>query len=195
MTSAVKNRRPIETIRRIVKQPSKAKQIAQSADGYTPTATGAPSLSWTKSDSAGAPPGSEPNPTMSLVAGKPSGSAAEIGLKPAAKAGLRSIAAAFPKLQSFGGRGNRPISSSDHPRGLAVDFMIPNWKTAEGNTLGWKVAEYARANANALHVKYIIWDRKKWNPAGGSGWRPYQHPLGGGATLQHRDHVHVSFKG
>ena len=123
-----------------------------------------------------------------------SGSAAERGLQATALHGLRCVKAAFPAIVSMGGRGGRPIGTSDHPRGLAVDFMIPKWSSTTGNAFGWKVAKWVAANAKQLHVKYIIWDVKKWNPAVSKQWRPYRHPLGNSSpTLAHRDHVHVSF--
>ncbi len=207
LTSAIKNRRPVELAQKVIKNPAAMKTIVQNAEGYQATSTGAPSLH--------IPLGSNPvgtgsseeyssDPTMALGTPAlqggdnrppqvPAGVAA--GVQPVARRALYSVARAFPTLKSFGGRGLRPIGTSDHPRGLAVDFMIPDWKTPAGNALGWRVAEYARTNASALGVKYIIWDAKKWNPAGGSGWRPYKHPLGASPTLAHKDHVHVSFKG
>ena len=209
LTSAIKNRRPLELAQKVIKNPKAMKTIVQNSDGYEPVMSGAPMLtlpvgSNPVSTGSSEQPSQGADPTMglgtpSLQGGDsrppqvPAGVAA--GVKPVARRGLYSIARAFPTLKSFGGRGLRPIGTSDHPRGLAIDFMIPGWKTPAGNALGWRVAEYARANASALQVKYIIWDAKKWNPAGGSGWRPYNHPLGGGATLAHKDHVHVSFKG
>jgi hypothetical protein len=94
----------------------------------------------------------------------------------------------------MGGRGGRPIATSDHPRGLAVDFMIPRWATGAGNGFGWRVARWVQAHASQLRVKYIIWDAKKWNPTVSGAWRPYRHPLGNtNPTLAHRNHVHVSF--
>ncbi len=72
--------------------------------------------------------------------------------------------------------------------------MIDRWNTTEGNAFGWQVAHWVQANAKALHVKYIIFDAKKWNPEVNNQWRPYTHPLGNTSpTLAHRDHVHVSF--
>jgi hypothetical protein len=124
----------------------------------------------------------------------PSGSAAERGLQATTLRGLRCVKAAFPAITSMGGRGGRPIASSDHPNGLAVDFMIPKWSTKAGNSFGWQVAKWVQANAKALRVKYIIWDVRKWNPAVNDSWRPYRHPLGNSnPTLAHRNHVHVSF--
>ena len=123
-----------------------------------------------------------------------SGSPAERGLQPSALHGLRCVKAAFPAIVSMGGKGGRPIGTSDHPKGLAVDFMIPRWSTSSGRAFGWKVARWVTAHAKQLRVKYVIWDRRKWNPAVNTTWRPYRHPLGNtNATLSHRDHVHVSF--
>lgn len=194
LTSAIKNRRPIELARRVLTNPAKASKLVKNAEGYTATSTGAPSFTVGGASPSSGTSTQSSDPTMALVAGKPTGSAAEIGLQPTAKNGLRVIAAAFPQLKSFGGRANRPISGSDHPLGLAVDFMIPKWDTTAGNALGWQVANYARANAKALAVKYIIFDGRKWNPQVNNEWRPYTHPLGNAnPTLAHRDHVHVSF--
>lgn len=128
---------------------------------------------------------------------KPSHSSAEHGLRRSAIRGLRCIHAAFPQIKSMGGRRSSSSSTcsySDHCKGLAVDFMIPKWSTKAGNSFGWRVARWVQAHAKALKVKYIIWDVKKWNPAGGKGWRPYRHPYGNtNPTLAHRNHVHVSF--
>jgi hypothetical protein len=124
----------------------------------------------------------------------PSRSAAEHGLQATALRGLRCVKAAFPAIVSMGGRGGRPIATSDHPRGLAVDFMIPRWNSRAGNAFGWRVARWVQAHATQLRVKYIIWDAKKWNPAASDAWRVYRHPLGNtNPTLAHRNHVHVSF--
>jgi hypothetical protein len=124
----------------------------------------------------------------------PSHSAAEHGLRATALHGLRCVKAAFPQITSMGGRGARPISASDHPRGLAVDFMIPRWSTGAGNRFGWRVAHWVQTHAKALRVKYVIWDARKWVPTVSNTWRAYRHPLGNSnPTLAHRNHVHVSF--
>ena len=125
----------------------------------------------------------------------PSGSASERGLQATAMRGLRCVKAAFPAIKYMGGKGGRPIGTSDHPKGLAVDFMIPKWSTKAGNSFGWQVAKWVQANAKALRVKYIIWDVRKWNPSANDSWRPYRHPLGNSnPTVAHRNHVHVSFR-
>ena len=127
----------------------------------------------------------------------PSHSGAENGLAATARYGLRCIASAFPQIKSMGGRRDNTSSTcrfSDHCTGYAVDFMVPNWDTAAGRELGWRIARWVQANAKALRVKYIIWDVKKWDPATNDQWRPYVHPYGNSnPTLAHKNHVHVSF--
>ncbi|WP_232664981.1 hypothetical protein [Pseudonocardia sp. TRM90224] len=93
--------------------------------------------------------------------------------------------------------------SSDHPRGRACDFFPGTaGRFAAGDDLeaGWQIAEWFRANADALRVSYVIWQGRIWTAGGHdtpSGWgRPYG---GGGiydpheATGGHFDHLHVSF--
>ncbi len=92
---------------------------------------------------------------------------------------------------------------SDHPRGKACDlFATGPGQFAEGAELdsGWQVAEWFRAHADPLQVKYLIWQGRYWDPgvADDGGWgRRY---TGGGvydtrnATGGHYDHVHVSFR-
>ena len=198
ITSSIKNRRPVETARKILSSPKNTAAIMRDSVGvgYQATATGAPTLQLIQGgQSAGGTDsgGYSSDPSMSLVSNAPPSKfkGVEAGLRPSARAGLRNVAAAFPQIKSVGGRAARPIATSDHPRGLAVDFMIPGYKTASGRALGDKVAAYSQ---KLPKVKYIIWYEKKWNPDVSNSWRPYKHPLGGGDTLAHRDHVHVSFE-
>ncbi|CEI31793.1 hypothetical protein [Propionibacterium freudenreichii] len=125
-----------------------------------------------------------------------SGSAAENGLQPSAVQLLRCVKAAFPQITSMGGKRSSSSSTcsfSDHCAGLAVDFMIPRWRTTEGNALGWQIAHWVQAHAEELGVSYIIWDAEKWTPGSNADWRPYTHPYGNSSpTLAHLDHVHVS---
>ena len=94
--------------------------------------------------------------------------------------------------------------SSDHAKGRACD-MFPGapGKFAQGEPLmeGWRVANWYRANAAALHVKYLIWQGRYWQAGGkdvGGGWG--ERYDGGGvyntrsATGGHYDHVHVSYQ-
>jgi hypothetical protein len=75
------------------------------------------------------------------------------------------------------GLGSTP--NSDHPKGLALDFMTKS--RAQGDAL---VAELI-ANAGSYSVKYIIWYRRIWEDG---QWRTYS------GSNPHTDHVHVSFK-
>lgn len=71
--------------------------------------------------------------------------------------------------------------SSDHPEGLAIDFMV---STPTGDAL----ASYVLNNQARFGVKYVIW-RQRYNDGG--GWSMMSDR--GSATANHYDHVHVSF--
>ena len=80
-------------------------------------------------------------------------------------------------IKTIYGVGGGSVPGSDHPKGLALDFMTSNKVTGD-------------ALANALladsSVKYVIW----WgriNTKNGKGWRVYTGPR------NHKDHVHASF--
>jgi hypothetical protein len=70
---------------------------------------------------------------------------------------------------------------TDHPDGLAVDFMVDS--PAQGQAL----ADYVATNARGLDVKYEIWDHRSYNPTRGT-WAPYTD-----TSNPHTDHVHVTF--
>lgn len=70
---------------------------------------------------------------------------------------------------------------SDHPAGLAVDFMV---NPATGNGL----ADCALRNKKALGITYVIW-AQRFND--GSGWQAMEDR--GSVTANHLDHVHISF--
>lgn len=83
-------------------------------------------------------------------------------------------------VATLGGVGSRP-NASDHPRGLAIDFMV-------GRATGDKLAEYVLKYRDVFKVKYVIY-RQRINY--GSGWKAMADR--GSATANHMDHVHVSF--
>jgi phage-related protein len=85
-------------------------------------------------------------------------------------------------IGSVGGVGSRP-NASDHPKGLALDFM-----TSGEN--GTALANEVIANRAHYAATYAIW-RQRINT--GSGWRPMANR--GSPTANHMDHVHVSFAG
>jgi len=82
----------------------------------------------------------------------------------------------------YGHRDQGSVPDSDHPKGRALDFMISS--TAVGDAL----AGFAIKNARILGVKYIVWNRRSWNPERGT-WQAYT-----ATTNPHTDHVHISFK-
>lgn len=117
------------------------------------------------------------------------GSSVENGLQPATIKVHRAICNAFPQIKSYGGV--RADSLPAHPSGRALDSMIPNYSSSSGNALGWQVANYARAHASELGITEVIFDQKIWTTQrSGEGWRSMSSR--GGATANHRDHVHVT---
>lgn len=86
-------------------------------------------------------------------------------------------------VTTYGWRAVGSVPGSDHPKGLAIDAMVPAGVT--GQNLGTTIATHYRLNADRKHVKYIIWYGKIWSPD--RGWRAYFGPS------PHRDHVHISF--
>jgi hypothetical protein len=84
-------------------------------------------------------------------------------------------------VHTVGGLGGRP-NVSDHPRGLAVDFMTA------GGVAGDQLADYALKYRDDLRIKYVIW---KQRINFGDGW--HGMPNRGSATANHFDHVHISF--
>lgn len=101
------------------------------------------------------------------------------------KAHVKAVADALgPKygIKTIYGIGPGSIAGSDHPKGLALDFMVPN------KTVGDAIAGDLIANAGPYAVKYIVWWHNSWNPERGT-WAKYTS-----TTNPHTDHVHVSFK-
>ncbi|GAA1307721.1 hypothetical protein [Pseudonocardia xinjiangensis] len=128
----------------------------------------------------------------------------------AARHGLEAAATAFgswsggPVIHSAGCWDKHAWNPrSDHSRGRACDLFPTTPGTfPKGAELdaGWRVADWFRANAEPLRVKYLIWQGRYWDPSvkDDGGWgRRY---TGGGvydvrdATGGHFDHVHVSFR-
>jgi len=79
------------------------------------------------------------------------------------------------------GRGSRGTAGSDHPKGLALDLLMPG--------IGDQLADYVLAHRVELGVTYVIW-RQRYND--GRGWQPMEDR--GSITANHYDHVHVSFR-
>ena len=73
-------------------------------------------------------------------------------------------------------------TASDHPRGRALDFMVDR-------ATGDRLAACAIRHREELGISYVIW-RQRIDT--GSGFRLMSDR--GGATANHFDHVHISFK-
>ncbi|HEX5525171.1 MAG TPA: transglycosylase SLT domain-containing protein [Pedococcus sp.] len=105
------------------------------------------------------------------------------GVQPHVAAAGAEIEAKFGRLPGgIGGVGSRP-NASDHPFGLALDFM-----TMTDVALGNRIAGYLQANAQRMAVKYLIW-QQRFNDGG--GWSAMADR--GNPTANHMDHVHSSF--
>jgi hypothetical protein len=102
---------------------------------------------------------------------------------------LNAIRAEFPQITSIGGV--RADALPDHPSGLALDFMINDYTTADGQDLGDEVAAYVKAHADELGVSYVIWNQEIWNVRrDAEGWRAMADR--GSDSANHRNHVHVT---
>lgn len=111
------------------------------------------------------------------------------GLDDRTKPNVRAVAEAVggmfnvPQVLGYGQRSR----TSDHPKGLALDFMV-----GSDRGMGDSVAAYLQRNAASLGVTYIIWKQRIWNiERSGEGWRPMEDR--GSITENHFDHVHASF--
>lgn len=116
------------------------------------------------------------------------------GLGPVAAAAREFVMRTWG-ITNIGGYSYRNIAGtgqlSDHALGKAIDVMIANYTSAAGIAQGNAVANWFVANPKAFGTKYVIW-RDQINSGG--GWGPYHNATGSNNdTLQHRDHVHVSF--
>ncbi len=86
-------------------------------------------------------------------------------------------------ITDIGGFGGGSVPGSDHPKGLALDFMV-SAKKADSKKRGDALAAALLADPQ---VKYVIWDKRIDNKDG-KGWHSYSGPS------DHTDHVHASFK-
>lgn len=112
----------------------------------------------------------------------PVGIASEQGLQVRTIQVSRSISATFPQIHEIGGV--RPDSLPWHPRGLALDVMIPNPGSADGIALGNAIVAYVMGNASRFGIQDAIWRGVYYTPGGAQPSR-----------LGHFDHVHVTTTG
>ncbi|MGE2737457.1 coiled-coil domain-containing protein [Mycolicibacterium vaccae] len=142
-----------------------------------------PSAAPPQDPAAGQPP-APPVPSLTaaqvdLPEALPRGVASEAGLQPNTILAARAISARFPQIGHIGGV--RPDSKPWHPRGLAIDIMIPNHNSPEGIALGNEILAFAMANAGRFKLQDVIWRGTYYTPAG-----PQATGYG------HFDHVHIT---
>lgn len=97
----------------------------------------------------------------------------------------------FGGTTGYGGYACRPNTAntsqlSVHGTGRAIDIMIPLKAGDANNAVGDPIANYLVANAKAIGIQFIIWDRNDW---GASRSLPKQRAYGG--PIPHKDHIHV----
>lgn len=119
----------------------------------------------------------------------PVGIAPETGLQVKTIWAARAISVLFPEIATIGGYRQDPLPW--HPKGLAIDVMIPNHDSPEGIALGNQVAGYALANAKRWGVNHVIWRQKIYPGVGAPSWTANY----GNETLNHYDHVHIATDG
>jgi hypothetical protein len=108
------------------------------------------------------------------------------GLTAAARRVFVGVMNGFPAITSV--IGVRPDSIPDHPSGRAIDFMVPDWSSGSGRSLGEAIVSHVQANAGRWNVDYVIYRQRIWTP--GRGWKSMSDR--GSPTANHMDHVHVS---
>lgn len=94
----------------------------------------------------------------------------------------RTISAIFPEIKNIGGV--RPDALPWHPRGLAIDVMIPNPSSSAGIALGNQIVSFALKNAAKFALQDCIWRGTYYTPSGPSG-----------SGYGHYDHVHITTHG
>jgi hypothetical protein len=119
----------------------------------------------------------------------PPGVAPEQGLQVKTIWAARAISVLFPQIKTIGGYRQDPLPW--HPKGLAIDVMIPNYHTPEGIELGNQIAGYALANAKRWGVLHVIWRQRYYPGIGAPSWTADY----GSETLNHYDHVHIATDG
>ena len=97
----------------------------------------------------------------------------------------------FPGARSWGGyncRANTANTSqlSVHASGRAIDLFVPLDRGSADNDLGDPIANYLIANAEALGIEYLVWDRSQWSAGRTSNKQRYY-----GGPHPHHDHLHI----
>ena len=101
----------------------------------------------------------------------------------------RAISARFPEIAHIGGV--RPDSMRWHPQGLAIDVIIPDYRTPAGRALGDRIAAFAFENADRFGLVHVIW-QQTYYPIGGKAHRMANL---GSDDANHYTHVHIATDG
>jgi Bacterial SH3 domain len=101
------------------------------------------------------------------------------------------VKATYAGVSGYGGYACRPNTAntsqlSVHGTGRAIDIMIPMKNGDADNAKGDRIANFLVANAEAIGVQFIIWDKNDW---GASRALPKLRSYGG--PVAHTDHIHV----
>jgi hypothetical protein len=119
----------------------------------------------------------------------PVGVAPENGLQVDTILAARAVSGMFPAILTIGGV--RPDSMRWHPNGLAIDVMIPNYRTADGIALGDRVVAFALDNAERFDLNHVLWRQTSYGPKRA----PRHMGSRGSDTANHFDHVHIATNG
>lgn len=122
-----------------------------------------------------------PAPAPAIAAVTTCGNLSFNGVKPGVREAGNFLKERF-NVSDVGGVAGR-ANASDHPKGLALDFMV-------NRSTGDELAVYALDNQTRFGITYVIW-RQRINYGKGDGWELMEDR--GGATANHFDHVHISF--
>jgi len=121
-----------------------------------------------------------------------------LGLTPRAVALRAQVRAQFGAVPD-GGFGPQPVlpgrrAGGEHSQGRAVDFFFRPHGDPRSAQAGWRLANWAVANAERLGVRTVIYRDRIWTARrSAQGWREYRFPGrdAGDPVNRHLDHVHV----
>ncbi|MFR9753949.1 peptidoglycan DD-metalloendopeptidase family protein [Nocardia sp. 004] len=103
----------------------------------------------------------------------------------------RAVHARFPQISRIGGWRPNDSVSPDHPNGVAVDIMIPDFDSDSGRQLGDTIRDFLWTHRDQFHLTYLIW-RATYLPVDGD---PQNLTPTGDPTTDHYDHIHASVEG
>jgi hypothetical protein len=115
--------------------------------------------------------------------------AVEKGLQVRTVLAARAVSAEFPQILNIGGV--RADGMRWHPDGLALDVMIPDYRSPDGIALGDRIVAYVRANADRFALNHLIWRQVLYLPNG----TVRRMADRGSDDANHFTHVHIATNG